>query len=98
MTAMEPTTTPSLGPRTLQADLLADLREAAPMPIARPKADDSAPVAAERSDPTVPETPTVDVRVTPWRWSAPSIRRSGNGTGFVLTAGPVRVSITGFDR
>ncbi len=96
MTAMEPTTTPSPRPRTLQADLLADLRQAAPMPIARPKEDHSASVPAERPDPTVPETPTVDVRLTPRHWSAPSIRPPGTGTGLVVTAGPVRISIRGF--
>ena len=96
MTAIEPTTTPSSRSRTLQADLLADLRQAAPMPIARPKVDHSASVPAERPSPTVPETPTIDVRLTPLHWSAPSIRPRGTGTGLVLTAGPVRVSIRGF--
>ncbi len=98
MTTTERTAPPSPQPRTLQADLLADLREAAPTPIARPEVDDSASVAAKPSDATVPETPTLDVRVTPRRWSAPSLRRGGTGTALVLTAGPVRVSITAFDR
>jgi hypothetical protein len=96
MTAMEPTTPPSPRPKTLQADLLADLRQAAPVPIAPPTVDHSASVPAERPDPRVTETPTVDVRVTPRHWAAPSIRARGTGTGLVLTAGPVRVSIRGF--
>ena len=95
MTATELTTTPSPRPRTLQADLLADLRQAGPMPIPRPKAEHSA-LPAERPNPPVPETPTVDIRVTPLHWSAPSIRPGSTGTNFVLTAGPVRLSIRGF--
>jgi hypothetical protein len=90
---MEPTTTPRQRPRTLQDDLLADLRQAAPIPIARPKVDDSASVPAERSDHTDPETVTVDVRITPLRWSAPSLRPRGTGSGFVVTVGPVRISV-----
>lgn len=98
MTLREPTTTPSPRPRTLQDDLLDDLRQAAPMPIGRLNVDHSSSVPAERSDPTDPATPTVDVRVTPLRWSAPSLRVRGTRTGLALTAGPVRVSITGFGR
>jgi hypothetical protein len=93
MTATEPTTTPRPRPRTLQDDLLADLRQAAPMPTARPDVADSASVPAERSDHPSPETATVDVRITPLRWSAPSFRPRGTGSGFVVTAGPVRISV-----
>ena len=98
MTLMEPTTTPSPRPRTLQDDLLDDLRQAAPVPIGRLNVDHSSSVPAKRLDPTDPETPTIDVRVTPLRWSAPSLRVRGTGTGLVFTAGPVRVSTTGFGR
>jgi hypothetical protein len=93
MTTAKP---PSPRPGSLQADLLADLRQATPMPIARPGGDTPPPVPAERRNPTDPQTPTVDVRLTPRRWSAPSVRSPGTGTGFVLTVGPVRVSVTGF--
>ncbi|SFT86807.1 hypothetical protein SAMN05660657_03591 [Geodermatophilus amargosae] len=93
MTTSGSTTTPRARPRTLQDDLLADLRQAAPMPIARPEAHDSASVRAERSDHTEPETVTVDVRITPLRWSAPSLRQRDTELGLVVTAGPVRISV-----
>ena len=99
MTTMKPTTTPSRRPRTLQDDLLADLRQAAPMmPVAPLETNHSAPVPPERVDPTLHETPTIDVRVTPRQWSTPSMRPGGTETGLVFTVGPLRVSITGFSR
>ncbi len=98
MTTMKPATTPSRRPRTLQDDLLADLRQAAPMPVAPLEANLSAPVPPERLDPTLQETPTIDVRVTPRQWSTPSMRAGGTGTGLVYTVGPLRVSFTGFGR
>ena len=98
MTTMELTTTRSARPRKLQDDLLADLRQAAPLPIAGPEVDRKAPRPAERRNPTAPRTPTIEVRVTPLRWSAPSLRTPGTGTGLVITAGPIRVSIRGFGR
>jgi hypothetical protein len=98
MTIEEPTAPSSPRPRTLQDDLLADLRQAAPMPIPRFEADPSASLPADRSQRTDAGTPTVHVSLTPRRWSAPSLRPGGAGSGFVVTAGPVRVSITGFGR
>ena len=98
MTRMKPTSTPSRRPRTLQDDLLADLRQAAPMPVAPLEANHSAPVPPKRLDPTLQETPTIDMRVTPRQWSTPSMRSGGTGTGLVFTVGPLRVSITGFSR
>lgn len=98
MTTMERTTTPSPRPRRLQDELLADLRQTAPLPIARPEVNRSASVPAERRPSKDPQTPTIDVRVTPLRWSAPSLRPHGTGKGLVLTAGPIRVSLTGFGR
>ena len=96
MTRMKPTGTPSRRPRALQDDLLADLRQAAPMPVVPLEADHSAPVP--RLDATLQETPTIDMRVTPRQWSTPSMRSGGTGTGLVFTVGPLRVSITGFSR
>ena len=98
MTTVEPTTTPSRRPRTLQDDLLADLRQAAPMPVAPLEVNLSGPVPPERLDPTLQETPTIDVRVTPRQWSKPSLRPGGTETGLVFTVGPLRVSITGSSR
>jgi hypothetical protein len=98
MTIEEPTAPSSLRPRTLQDDLLADLRQAVPMPIPRLEADPSGSRPAEPSQRTDGETPTVHVRLTPRHWSAPSLSPGGAGTGLVITAGPVRVSVTGFRR
>ncbi len=102
MTTMARTTTPSPRPRRLQDDLLADLRQTAPLPIARPErsrpASAPASAPAERRESTDSRTPTIDVRVTPLRWSLPSLRPRTGGKGLVLTAGPIRVSFTGFGR
>jgi len=74
--------------RTLQDDLLDDLREAAPMAV--PRAG-TAPAAR-------PQELTVEVRVTPRSWSAPTLRTPADGTGLVMTAGPVRLRFRGFGR
>jgi hypothetical protein len=102
------TATEHAGPRsarrsTLRDDLLDDLRHAAPMSAVQPTADQPAadqpvPVSAERPDATDPETPTLELRVTPRRWSAPSMRLPSSGVGLVVTAGPLRVSLTGVGR
>ena len=108
MSTAKPTTPAARRHRRMQDDLLADLRQAAPMPVARPEDDRPAPVPserpdpaerpAERPDPAGSGTPAVEVRLTPLRWSAPSMRPVGTRTGLVLTIGPVRISITGFGR
>jgi hypothetical protein len=98
MTTMERTTTRPPRPRRLQDELLADLRQTAPLPIARPEVNRPAPAPAERPEPIARRTPTIDVRVTPLRWSVPRLRARGAGPGLVLTAGPIRISITGFGR
>jgi hypothetical protein len=108
MTATEHAGTRSARHSTLRDDLLDDLRHAAPMsavqptavqPAAdQPTADQPVPVSAERPDATDPETPTLELRVTPRRWSAPSMRLPSSGVGLVVTAGPLRVSLTGVGR
>jgi hypothetical protein len=105
-------------PRTLQDDLLDDLRQAAPMPVPRPSLDLGSEVGPEVgpdvvSDPerpasapagpqesTEPEALTVEVRVTPRRWTAPGLRTPARGTGLVATAGPLRLQVqfVGFRR
>ncbi len=74
---------------SLQDGLLADLRQAAPAAVspARP---------ITRPESTAASTPTVELRMTPRRWSLPGLRPAGNG--FVLTAGPMRLAVTGFGR
>ena len=74
--------------RTLQDALLDDLREAAPMAVPRPA---TAPAARA-------EALTVEVRVTPRSGSAPAVRKPADGTGVVMTAGPVRLRLRGFGR
>jgi hypothetical protein len=78
---------------SLQDELLADLRVAAPIPVSRPDAGRPAVEATP-----VEETPTVALRLTPWRWARPSVRRRGGEQRLELTAGPLRISLTGFDR
>jgi hypothetical protein len=77
---------------SLQDDLLADLQQAAPIPVTRPEAG---PPAATATAP-VEETPTVALRLTPRRWARPSLS-SPLGGPLELAAGPVRISVTGFD-
>ena len=84
--------------RKLQDDLLDDLRRAAPMPVARPTMTHPAPGPAERPDSTDVDALTLEVRVTPRRWSAPGMRTSASGMGFVVIAGPVQLSFSRFGR
>jgi hypothetical protein len=86
-------------PRALQDDLLADLRQAAPMPVPHP-VHRAAPPPEERRGTawvrTPMSTPTLELRVTLWQWSAPGVRRLRDGV--VLSAGPVLISLTGLVR
>ncbi len=83
-------------PRALQDDLLDDLRQAAPMPVPQP-VHRAAPPPEERRGTawvrTPMSTPTLELRVTLWQWSTPGVRRLRGGV--VLSAGPVRISLTG---
>ena len=86
-------------PRALQDDLLDDLRQAAPMPVPHP-VHRAAPPPEERRGTawvrTPMSTPTLELRVTLWQWSAPGVRRLRDGVA--LSAGPVRISLTGLVR
>ena len=95
------TTADKIGPRAkrsraLQDDLLDDLRQAAPMPVPHP-VHRAAPPPEERRGTawvrTPMSTPTLELRVTLWQWSAPGVRRLRDGVA--LSAGPVRISLTG---
>ena len=90
--------TRSRRPRALQEDLLDDLRQAAPMPVAQPCRDQSASVPAERSGSTEPEALTIELRLTPRRWSALSVRTPPVGAGLVVTAGPLHLRFRGLGR
>ena len=95
--------------RNLRDDLLDDLRQAAPMPAAPPTPADVsvalAPVRvvsvrqpADRPHPAGPETPTIELRVTPLVWWGLRIRTLENRPGFVLGVGPVQIALAGFRR
>lgn len=91
-------TAQSRRPRTLQDDLLDDLRQAAPLPVARPSSDHPVPTPAGRPESTDLEALTVQLRLTPRNWSAPSVRTPTGGAGLVVKAGPLHLHVRGFGR
>ena len=75
-------------PRTLQEELLQDLRQTAPMPDPRQGTQRRAkrpPIEAASA------APGVELRVTRTRWLSPSMRLAAKGV--VLSAGPISVSV-----
>lgn len=87
---------------TLQDELLADLRVAAPIPVAPPKTETPKTPKAETPEPGAPapsadETPTLSLRVTPWRWARPSLHHVP-GERATLRVGPLQISVTGVDK
>ena len=86
-------------PRTLQDDLLDDLRQAAPMPVPDPVRRATPPSEERRATAwvqTPTPRPTLELRVTLWQWSTPGVRRLRGGV--VLSAGPLQISLTGLVR
>jgi hypothetical protein len=86
-------------PRALQDALLDDLRHAAPMPVPHPVHRATPPPEKRRGTAwvqTPTPRPTLELRVTLWQWCAPGVRRLRGGV--VLSAGPVRISVTGLVR
>ena len=72
--------------RTLQDDLLDDLRQAPVRPAAAPataRAEDAAPEPA----------PAVELRITPRTWSAAGWTRRPGGDGVTISLGPVCLSL-----
>jgi hypothetical protein len=108
MTATARSTPRPARTRPLRDDLLDDLRQAAPMPTAPRKPDipvpvvsapvGSAPRPAGRPAPAVPETPTLELCVTPRLWWGLRMKTLGETPGVVIGAGPVQISLTGFRR
>jgi hypothetical protein len=84
--------------RTLRDDLLDDLRQAAPMPVAQPAREVSVPVPVEQARARDTGAPTVDIAVTPRFWWGLRMKTLSEGPGVVIGAGPVRISLTGFRR
>ena len=71
-------------------DLLADLQdEVAARPAAPPT---PLPSSLPRGQ-GAPLTPTLDLSVTPLRWSLPSVGPVPTGIGLAVKAGPVRFSV-----
>ena len=88
---------PALGAgrgRTMQDELLHDLRQATPVPIV-PTAVEKAPShPLEGPRPPERQTPLLQVQVTVQRWSWPRARLLPRGSGLSVGIGPVRVSWT----
>lgn len=81
--------------RSLQEDLLADLQGAVPPPAPRPASGRSRTTpAALPSRRTPREAPTVELQLTRTRWASPSVRSVPGRSGLVLSAGPLRVSLS----
>jgi hypothetical protein len=84
---------------TLQDELLEDLRLAAPVPIPPPEVtppEVERPVASPEPA-VVRETPTIEIRLTPLRWSRPRMK-VGPRSPLTIGAGPVQISVTGLRR
>jgi hypothetical protein len=69
--------------RTLQDDLLDDLRQAPVRPAPAPAPAQEAIAAA----------PAVELRITPRAWSAAGWTRRPGGDGVTISLGPVRLSL-----
>ncbi len=91
-------------PRSLQDDLLADLRQAAPMPADRPTAPRQV-IARTLPLSSLPDRlpvlvrdvrltpPTIELRLSSQPWSMPALRRRQGLSGLELSAGPIRLSL-----
>lgn len=74
----------------VQADLLRELKEAAPMAAApQPSAPRPRPAAAKSEQPGS----AFELRVTTSRWSPPRISGAPDGSGVRAALGPVRLSL-----
>jgi hypothetical protein len=89
MTATENLPDEAARPRTLQDDLLQDLRLTAPMPDPRPGAQ--RPRAKRPVIDADARARGVELRVTRNPWVSPSMRLAQQG--LVLRAGPISVSV-----
>ncbi len=90
-------------PRTLRDDLLDDLRQATPMPATPPRAVVleevvSVEETAEETPPRGLRIPTLELRVTPTLWWRLRMEVLPEESGFVISAGPVQLSVTGLRR
>ena len=95
MTTDDRSPAPSAGRgRTMQDELLNELRQASPMPIV-PTAVEKAPLRSlEGPGPRERQIPVLQVEVTLQRWSWPRARLLPGRSGLSVGIGPVRVSWT----
>jgi hypothetical protein len=89
MTASATSASEAPRPRTLQDDLLEDLRQTAPMPDPRP--GPPRPRAKRAPLETGAPAPAVELRVARNPWRSPSMRLASKGV--VLSAGPISVTV-----
>ena len=86
------TTHPGTGTRrrSLQEDLLDDLRHGPPPPVATPVP--AVPLPPIREAPPAasePATPALELRITPWSWASAGWTRRSGGHGLTISLGPL---------
>lgn len=82
--------------RSLSDDLLADLEQGAPRtptPTASPRRSAAVPTPPADPGPDAPQTPTVELRITPRSWSSAGVAPLPDGGGVAVSLGPLRVSL-----
>jgi hypothetical protein len=78
--------------RTMQDELLDDLRQATPMPIVPTTVEQAPRRPPERPEPRERQTPSLYMQVTLQRWSWLRVRLLPGPSGLSVSLGPVRVS------
>jgi hypothetical protein len=82
--------------RSLQEDLLQDLRRTTPLP---PRPSSAARSRGEQSSKDrSTDAATVEVRVSRSRWTSLRVRANPGRSGFEVSAGPLRLSLAVVDR
>jgi hypothetical protein len=85
--------------RSLQDDLMQDLRRTTPLP---PRTTAPARTRAEHPGtdpvPSRSDAAAVEVRVTRSRWTSLRVRSNPGRSGFEVSAGPLRLSLAVVDR
>ena len=95
MTTVNRLPAPSAGRgRTMQDELLHDLRQATPVPIVPTTVEPAPSPPLEGPRPPERQTPLLQVHVTLQRWSWPRARLLPGGSGLSVGIGPVLVSWT----
>jgi hypothetical protein len=86
--------------RSLQDDLLQDLRRTTPLPPrpSSPAARSRGEQPADGSKGRTGDAATVEVRVTRSRWTSLRVRSNPGRSGFEVSAGPLRLSLAVVDR